>query len=162
MSAAPSALNLRPVMSKTYCELSSRAWLSLPMLVTFKEMTVNVPWAVSPSPNWVSPTLLRWLTLVTTNSNLPSRTLSPIPGAVLPAPCAAGPLPVSVPVPVLLPALVPEPELPPSAAPMPARTKTKTTKPPMMPSVIFSPRCRFRGGCWWGAPGTDQDAPGGC
>jgi hypothetical protein len=84
------------------------------------------------------------------------------PGAELPAPCAAGPLPVSVPVPVLLPALVPEPELPPSAAPMPARTKTKTTKPPMMPSVIFSPRCRFRGGCWWGAPGTDQDAPGGC
>jgi hypothetical protein len=53
------------------------------------------------------------------------------PGAELPAPCAAGPLPVSVPVsvpiPVLLPALVPEPELPPSAAPMPARTKTKTT-----------------------------------
>jgi hypothetical protein len=52
-----------------------------------------------------------------------------------------------VPAFVFVPALVPVPLpvlFPPSAAPTMIRTMT----PPTIPSVIFSPRRRFRGG-WW-------------
>jgi hypothetical protein len=59
------------------------------------------------------------------------------PGTELPAPCAAALLPV----PVLAFVPVPLPLVPPPRA---AATMVRTTMPPTMPSVIFSPRRRLR------------------